>query len=448
MTHFRVLTVCILHFVGIVAYTQVPSHTQTPDKGELTQKDQEWLNRLKNKSPFILPSSVKLKQISTKDKDKTIMQGNPAAGLGDDADADGLNGSEELALKTDPMNPDSDGDGLWDGWEVNITNGIDLRAMGASPLHKDIFVEMDFMNRESASNGLGPNANVIQQIEFAFAKMPISNPDNVTGINIHLVAGNIVSYDEDLSPYNTEFFRIKASNFDPNRAPFFHYMIWANGYSGGLSSGISLNIPHSDFIVTLGKWNNRAGGTDEEKIGTFIHELGHNLGLMHGGNEHINFKPNHLSVMNYFFQTQGIRFRTVDNVDQFLYTYQRFPLPRLIESSLREEAGIGRGAVLQGFFTTFRSLGGGIHEYPAHSAIDWNFSGVIDRENVQVDINSNGTITELQATPNECLQLVFDGGAIGKLGSLAGILDDAVKSFEPLPIVELTEELNSQLKVR
>ena len=38
-----------------------------------------------------------------------------------------------------------------------------------------------------------------------------------------------------------------------------------------------------------------------------MHELGHLLGLQHGGADATNFKPNYLSVMNYDFQKQGLR---------------------------------------------------------------------------------------------------------------------------------------------
>src|SRR6185295_10405450 len=35
---------------------------------------------------------------------------------------------------------------------------------------------------------------------------------------------------------------------------------------------------------------------------TFMHELGHSLGLQHGGLDEVNYKPNHFSVMNYMYQ--------------------------------------------------------------------------------------------------------------------------------------------------
>lgn len=38
-----------------------------------------------------------------------------------------------------------------------------------------------------------------------------------------------------------------------------------------------------------------------------MHELGHNLGLKHGGADLcINYKPHYLSIMNYTYQANGI----------------------------------------------------------------------------------------------------------------------------------------------
>jgi hypothetical protein len=61
-------------------------------------------------------------------------------------------------------------------------------------------------------------------------------------------------------------------------------------------------MPGNDFMVTLGEWD----FTADEQEGTFMHELGHTLGLDHGGGDSMNYKPNYLSVMNYTFQMTNI----------------------------------------------------------------------------------------------------------------------------------------------
>ena len=53
----------------------------------------------------------------------------------------------------------------------------------------------------------------------------------------------------------------------------------------------------SDFVVSLGGWSGQTG-TQDQQAGTYKHELGHNLGLRHGGEDHTQWKPNYLSIMN------------------------------------------------------------------------------------------------------------------------------------------------------
>jgi hypothetical protein len=393
-------------------------------------------SRVERPTLFTLPAGFARREMSS---DRA-----PAMEAGvTDSDGDGLTDAEELLLGTDPNNPDTDGDGLPDGWEVHGVNGIDLRAKGASPLHKDIFVHMDFMTRASATNGLGPNDAVLEAITAVFAVASVSNPDGRMGIAIHLERGKEVPFDADLNPVEAEFAALKAASFDRNRAPVYHYMIWGNGYNGNTSSGNSFAIPNSDFLVSLGLWNGGKGGTDKEKIGTFVHELGHNLGLMHGGSEHRNFKPNHLSIMNYLFQTTGIL-----RNGQRVFDYQPFPLPRLREQTLIEANGLGRSAVLRGYFTMFTTPSGAVREVPAHDAIDWNASGNIDATIPPQDLNDDQFVSELMATPNEWAQLQFKGGTIGTNTLLSEVLAEAERTYEPLPFVELREERQRELDRR
>jgi hypothetical protein len=197
-----------------------------------------------------------------------------------------------------------------------------------------------------------------------------------------------------------------------------------------------MSIPHSDFMVTLGRWNGNGGGTDNEKIGTFIHELGHNLGLTHGGaGDHTHFKPNHISVMNYAFQTVGIR---VFNIRRF--DYQRVSLPTLRENFLQEPAGLG-STQLSGYWTRINET----REVPADTAIDWNNNGVIDTNIVRVDVNADHLRNNLGATPDQWHALVYNGGSIGSVATLESAMKTAETNFEPFPYVELTEEMNKRL---
>jgi hypothetical protein len=383
------------------------------------------------KKGFSLPEGFQKRELkSTRSTDT-----NEAAGAAD-ADADGLTDAEETLLGTTKNNPDTDGDALLDGWEVHGVNGIDLAAMGASPLRKDIFIEMDFMKRASATRGLEPSDAVLDRIQEVFEESLVGNPDGSRGISIHLERGNEVPLDRDLDPYEAEFFAIKATQFDPKRAPVFRYMIWADGYDGDSSSGVAMDIPHSDFLVTLGLWGGGTGGTDDQKVGTFIHELGHTLGLKHGGSDHVNFKPNHISVMNYSFQTTGIKIGSNRN-----FGYQPFSLPTLRENFLSESNGLGAGGVLTGYRTVIAPN----REVNADGPIDWNGNASINSGLVRADLNDDGFRSDLLATPDQWNSLVYNGGSIGSIDTLEGALRFAESQREPFPYVELTEEMNKRL---
>ena len=74
---------------------------------------------------------------------------------------------------------------------------------------------------------------------------------------------------------------------------------------GGVSGSGELN--GGNFLVSLGLWDNtNFVGTDDGIAFTSMHELGHTLGLGHGGDSGVNCKPNYLSLMNYAFQLGGV----------------------------------------------------------------------------------------------------------------------------------------------
>jgi len=274
---------------------------------------------------------------------------------------------------------DTDGDGIPDAWEQNGIDvdcdgqiDLDLPMLGADWLHKDIFVEIDYMG------GLGtvghnhePRLGSIWNVQEAFAKAPVSNPDGTQGINLHYIIDE-ATYGEHKDVINWgDFDSIKSANFgtlDERQNPktiqakklVYHYALFAHNYPGGSGSG---EAPGNDFIVALG-----ASATRAEEDGTFMHELGHNLGLYHGGDirqKKVNYKPNYLSVMNYLFQFDyKVPGRPLD--------YSWIELPTLNEASLVENNGI-QGP--PGLRTAYSLPNGTSVVVSADSPIDWNLDG-------------------------------------------------------------------------
>jgi X-X-X-Leu-X-X-Gly heptad repeat protein len=112
---------------------------------------------------------------------------------------------------------------------------------------------------------------------------------------------------------------------------------WLAAASGRIhtTSGVS-DIGGGDSLITLGLWK-AAGQTAPVQAGTFMHELGHSLGLTHGGlyydtpGSYVptlepNCKPNYQSVMSYQFQ--------VDLLDDGVLDYSGQQLSMLNENSL------------------------------------------------------------------------------------------------------------------
>lgn len=336
------------------------------------------------------------------------------------------------------VNTDTDGDGLLDQWERYGYDAdrdgivdVNLPAMGANYRHKDIFIELDWMT------GHKPAAEAITDVVAAFQSAPVKNPDKKTGITLHvdtgeLGGGNEVVHDANLSPVWTEFDAIKSANFNDGRGAVFHYCLFAHDYEGTTSSGISKDIPASDFIVSLGSWD-YGTGTVKQQAGTFMHELGHNLGLRHGGNDHIHYKPNFISIMNYFFQMDWLRYKKLDQK----LDYSRFDIKPLNEAALNEVKGldrVGGDAAISLYGTRY------IDATPAYrltdkcsANVDWNGNGSGKQPRVAVDINYDGSTNTLTGNCLEWANIEYTGGSVGSGGR-------PIDRVAPEPTPDLTLE--------
>jgi parallel beta-helix repeat protein len=366
--------------------------------------------------------------------------------------------TDSLLGNTSPFSMvDSDADGLADGWEangidINMDGVIDQALPGADPFKKDIFVEADVM-----AGAIDPGVNiadVFNLVTQAFANAPagVNNPDGKGGVQLHInsdLAASTVAADPLLNPVWTEFEAAKAINLGAGtatqkaaRALAFRYCIFAQQFqapgTGKIGhSGISelgdvydpttktkVANGGNDFIVALRPDFFSDAGTGKtvtvnDLAGTFMHELGHTLGLQHGGVDGVNNKPNYYSVMNYLWQFQNDLFRfgqtDTDYSASWTLDYSRQPLPKFDERAVYETSTEIHG-VAGKLVPVFTRVWIGLHGWglPAHALpwhvvpqtgkdpatggtyIDWARDKRLDAMRLMVDVNDDGEATVLE----------------------------------------------------
>ena len=198
------------------------------------------------------------------------------------------------------------------------------------------------------------------------------------------------------------------------------------------------DVRGADSIVSLGFWPSDSAAENQvgsvlSVAGTLAHELGHTIGLLHGGGDNINCKPNFQSIMNYSFQIRGLRdFNGGAHID---YSNQQ-ELPPLNEANLSESAGIGATFTYRtnwyapaGFLDKVLNtvggraaarhcdgspIGDGVQlvrvEAPdsaGSTAVDWNNDGVANASGFAQDVNFNGNF--FNSPPGNNVEAPFVG---------------------------------------
>ncbi len=360
---------------------------------------------------------------------------------------------------------DTDEDGLCDVWEtsgIRLQDGtlvarddvFDLdgdRRLSPheepDPSVKDLYVELDAMR------GLAVRSRALNTVATAFANAPLEH-----GIRLHVQTGEIIprSATIDFAPdlrdapdhasgfrsIKTEFFGSAAAraradwpSVQEARRMVFRYALAADEVRTreGTPDGTA-EQQGDDFVVAVGTLHRkqraksvmiRAGrraplpvfDADSMEAAAFMHELGHTLGLDHGGGDAVNCKPNYLSVMNYLYvhyaslaagSTRDALGRAV--VVPVDYSHEK--LADLDEKALRENltlsdiaSGAGWNAWLRGRAIVFPNLAvveaPKPHFAPAADArgIDWNLDGDFD-DVVEQDLNAlEGTLVAACRAP-------------------------------------------------
>ena len=309
------------------------------------------------------------------------------------------------ATGTSPDDPDTDGDGLLDGDEVlGTAAGLDLPALGVHPLRRDLLLEYDWFDLDAECGAIShrPAAEALARVTTMFADAPVRNVDGTTGIRvIHdygqggaYTGGNRVSgYDANLpGTFDETHAAIKRENFDARRLGYFHYVVMAHRYNGTSSSSGYAETIGDDMLVTL-----QCAKSVATVANTIAHELGHNLGLRHGGFEGCNRKPNYNSIMNYRYQFMGVDATCGGGVVAGVADFSRGERPELDESSLDEARGVCGNAPVDWDRDGTLEAGLALDLNPQHAAIcggtltrledfdDWanlTWSGLLDKHGV------------------------------------------------------------------
>ena len=319
----------------------------------------------------------------------------------DDTDLDGLNDYWEL------FGADLDGDHIVD---------IDLPAMGADPYTPDLFVEVDWMA------GLKPDAESLRMAADQFRAHGIrlhidAGPDStdyVTGKTWGaLSGGNEVPYAESFEPGedHARWTEMVEANFAESRRAVFRHCLYVNRIGQSGVPGLAGGVPSQYFLIADG--DGRLSGSVTAAAGVFMHELGHTLGLRHGGSDDVRLKPNFLSVMNPLFQFSGLMGTDAVN-------YSEFILPELSEYSINETTGVDPEGVTVGSGLGTKWISGGGSgaraRFAGEAAGGIDFNG--DREYdtyLSCDVNGDGKRDYLQASVKEWERLVYTVGGIGHI---------------------------------
>ncbi len=257
---------------------------------------------------------------------------------------------------------------------------------------KDIFLEVDWFV------GHQPSKSAIDKLVATYANK---------GVRLHVQLDDAIPYHSDsIQPPsngnagNTDFDNLKKKYFGTSaertcssttcssivnyiltaKRLVFHYAIFAHGQPGGYSG--TSEDPGNDIMISLSGFSGGIG-TSDQQTGTLMHELGHNLGLLHGGGDSNNCKPNYPSVMSYTFQMPTY------TGSSWIPQYSNGAENGLYEISLSEPAGLWPPSPAP--FVTFWYTGSGFLRYTLPSTggpVNWNGNAVSTDTGLSIDVDN------------------------------------------------------------
>lgn len=271
-----------------------------------------------------------------------------------DSDADGIPNDAEANLQTDPLNPDTDGDGLLDGWEIGSFRGLDFKAMGCDPRKIDLIC---YVARFSDVDDARFRHELTRAVD-TYKALDVTNVDGSKGWGLHLIYLDPIQGDDMKQGWSAN-----RDKFLPQaHRGIAHFMQVTQGGGGqadqlGDGGGCGMNA----------LW------------AVFMHEFGHQIGMDHNGFWGPAFCPIYRSLMNYAYS-----YSLEDDYNKIAYSKGELAGFTLRETDLSEEIPLPyeRVKFLEKGPYRFRLKPNG-----KTTLIDWNWNGVFGEKHIRADIN-------------------------------------------------------------
>ncbi len=319
----------------------------------------------------------------------------------------GASGEPTPTAETWELPDDIDGDGLWNNWERhgfgiddNKDGQIDLELSqyGVSVFHKDLLLEIDHMD------GCAPLAGSVESVVISFADVPNEslaqengangNPDGAPGVRLYVEPSYetvpVMDWEDGgevwTAQINSIFDQYFGTSTDraetlrlASKKRAFRYGLFGRKIGGPMGRS---HMPGQVFSVNV------RGGSSRFQIPQYessvlMHELGHSMGLHHGGDDEIENKPNYSSVMNSSNAGHRLVSGRPELISSFVLDYSREIRLPLNEIAIDEAAGFG------GDSQAFVSVG-----YNVCAQAEAGTARVVS-EGGPVDLNNDGDTTDV-----------------------------------------------------
>lgn len=272
----------------------------------------------------------------------------------------------------------------------------------------DLFVEVDYMTGSGTAMVVRPDPQALTDVQQAFLNSGVPNSVGAPGVHLNIelndsspipAVKSINFYTRGSGPnddfldfkngsndpthpgsltgtgqYDSYFGTVAERSLDPTTAYnllsakrlVFRFCVFGYTFAEGprnsgvakigqRADGTGPTYGGSNEFVSVATWTSdeiRGSAAAKDDVtaariieeSTFMHELGHTLGLQHGGGDGINNKLNYLSVMNYTFQFPS-------NVPSRPLDYSHQAMPSIDENHLNETTTLGGPASLMTTWT-------------------------------------------------------------------------------------------------